>query len=251
MSDAGSNDGRDDLHKKLVNARVASRHTPLPDWEAEELAMAISRELTAPRNLYNRIKKDLAMIRQEFEDEVPAVAIRFQPSWTSGSVVMKIDTTILLDSTSEAFRVFESLNSAFGFVTFRHEWDDWYSLELDGRYNPVRLIDQFYHLVPGGIYYMGRAPGYIFDRPEMFLARDGSIFRYFFRNAWGDCPAGCLYERIHCFSVNGRRVTYHGSYNRRESPPPPQPDWYSIYVAAYDSVWYSIKWYPDSVIYRP
>jgi hypothetical protein len=253
MSDEVGDGGDVNLSKLFAQAKAASNHTPLPDWEAEELAMALSRELTAPRELYNRIRRDLAKIRKQYAQEIPAVQITYQPQWLSGGIHMEIDSAVFFDSANEAYQLFGSLNGAFGLDYFVHRgfYYTYYELQLNGRYNPVRLIDQYYHIIGGGIELM-RTPSLVgWDGPDMSVAMDGDVIRYYFRKAWGDCPSGCVFERVYFFSTLGGRLTYHGEYNNVDSPSPPKPDWYAVYWADVLSQRYGVSWYPDSIVYWP
>jgi hypothetical protein len=245
-----SSDG-DRLSTLLANAREASLRTPMPDWEAEELAMTLSRELTAPRNLYDRIKRDLAEIRSEYGEDVPAVNIQFRPTFISGAIYIKYYPGIVDDSSSEAFSFFNSLNSAFGLKNLRQASPQSYELELDGRYNPVRLVDQYYSHIPDGIEALYSTYRLMLDNPGLHVAIEGRTIKYFFRDAWGDCPSGCIFSHVHYFVSRGERITYVDDYLSDDYPPPPLPEWFDEFIAAFKNSMYGIRWYPDSAVYWP
>ena len=48
---------------------------------------------------------------------------------------------------------------------------------------------------------------YVGDGPDIFVELDGGRWHITFRDAWGDCPAGCLYEELHGFHVENGRVS--------------------------------------------
>lgn len=69
-----------------------------------------------------------------------------------------------------------------------------------------------------------RAPGTAGDGPNIFLIRKGGLFHVVFKNAWGDCPAGCTQKHYHYFEYD----TVTGEVTKRGelAPGDPRPDFY-------------------------
>lgn len=62
---------------------------------------------------------------------------------------------------------------------------------------------------------------------------DGRIL-YFFRNAWGDCPSGCLYSEFWVLTVLDGRVVYDGYYTDKLLMP---ADLRVAYTDAWEAYW--------------
>jgi len=228
---------------------VDTLHGPLENYEAEAVAVHLSRELVAPMDLYYRVEQSLKEIRESFGDSISAVAIQYRLPWTLGRFVVKVDAILLQDSSSTTYRVFDSLNQIYRMVETRHMFLNFHSVTFANRYNPVRLVE-IYGAVPG--FEIMEPSVYGGDGPDVYIRFSIQGADYFFRDAWGDCPAGCIHERVHYISEQLGAFDYHGFY----PPDPPDtlaqvPDWVDLYQTLCQQKFYSITWYPDSVIYRP
>ncbi len=228
---------------------VDTLHGPLENFEAEAIAVHLSRELVAPMDLYYRVEQDLRDIRETFGDSIPQVAITYHVPWPLGYFMAEVDSTLLFDSSSATYRVFDSLNQIYGIKEIRHSFLNWYSLRFNNRYNPIRLVE-VYSVVPG--FRRMEPSGYGGDRSDLYINLQDEVADYFFREAWGDCPAGCYFSRIFYFKVYRGDIQYHGFY----PPDPldtlaPVPGWMATYETLRREKFYSITWYPDTVIYWP
>lgn len=103
---------------------------------------------------------------------------------------------------------FDALNAQLGGVRGLHteglQEHGYLLLCLDDRVN-VRPASAAYSGLEGvrnaGPNWMGG------DGPDIDALRDGDTWYLVFRNAWGDCPAGCMYEELTFFTVAGNEVT--------------------------------------------
>jgi len=103
---------------------------------------------------------------------------------------------------------FDALNAQLGGVrgldTEDLEKYGYLRLCLDDRVN-VRLASAAYSGLEG---VRNAGPNWIGgDGPDIDALRDGDTWHLVFRNAWGDCPMGCIYEELTFFTVAGDKVT--------------------------------------------
>jgi len=218
--------------------------TPMPNEEAEIAALVLSRELVAPKWLYNRIKTDLEVIRSTFQDSIPAVNIKFRSFFRPSSLGMQLDATVFFDTVSGGGRIFDSLNRVYRLDTCYRMFDDFYGLTFEGRLNSARLVD-IYAGIPGEyiVWSPNSGPG---DHPALLIWPEGLTFKYFFRDAWGDCPSGCMSSEIFYFTATGGTITFRESYLSDRSNSDPRPPWWDTALMAYDTIFYDNIWYADS-----
>lgn len=206
--------------------------SPRPDADAELAALVLSGALVAPDSLYERIHHDLELIRDQLGDSIPQVKIAYGPPWPSGSITMQFEPTFLNDTASNRFHQFDSLNKLLRLDTERSSvYSSYHTMLFNGRLHPARLIEM-YQRVPGIVSLGGGA--FVGDSPEFFIIPDGNVFRYFFRDAWGDCPAGCIFSDYYYVTVTNNDIDFIGSYLRDFRDTTGVPDWLdSVKVARY------------------
>jgi len=227
--------------------------TPMENAEAEVAALILSRKLVAPVPLYNRIKLDLETIRDEYSDSIPAVSITVAPPWILSALSLELDTALFNDTTSDAYRRFDSLSSLFGIVEFESSLyqKQYFYLRLEGRLHPVRLVEVYAAAGIEGILCMATT-GFRTDWPEVYMKMDADEIKYFFRDAWEDCPSGCIHEEFYYVNSKQGRYTYIGSFKPNyHDPVTVAPPWYDTALTARREHAYSVVWWPDSVIYWP
>jgi hypothetical protein len=184
-----------------------------PDPEALAIALWLSHELKAPTDLYERVRSDLFLIREGFRDSIPAVDLRFHEPWEPGRLILGFDQEYYQLVSDEQYRAWDSLNALFNMVQIDLSMPAFNMLKLkfDDGLNP-EILAAAYEQLPGvGFAVPNR---YMGGRPMLLpaAANDGRIL-YFFRNAWGDCPSGCLYSEYWVLTVLNGRVVYDGYYS--------------------------------------
>jgi len=204
--------GRDGLVSPSFDLDDAPQLAPTqPEREAYNITLWLSRQLTAPPALYERIRSDLRIIRESQRDLVPEVELRFHEPWEPGRLVVGFDDWTYELISSERYHGWDSLNllnnvervdlSAPAFHILKIQFAD--------PLNPERLAESYAQLpgvrfaVPN--YYLG-------DQPMLLPAEPDQRLVYFFRNAWGDCTAGCLYSEYWVYTVISGRVVFDGYY---------------------------------------
>lgn len=77
--------------EKINNPKpLGLRLTPLPDEEAEVMALWMSGEIEAPMDLYTRIHNDLQSIRRDFGDIPVLDSITFTSPWQPGVLLFDL-----------------------------------------------------------------------------------------------------------------------------------------------------------------
>lgn len=190
-----------------------------PDPEALAMALWLSHELNAPSGLYERVRSDLILIREKFRDSLPGVDLKFHEPWEPGRLILGFDQNSYQQISDGQYRAWDSLNVLFNMAQIDLSMPAFkmLKLEFEDGLNPEILADAYQQL-----------PGVRFAVPNRFMgersmllpaeATDGRLL-YFFRNAWGDCPSGCLYSEYWVMTVLHGRVVYDGYYTDQSFMP--------------------------------
>ncbi len=209
-----------------------------PDPEALVMALWLSHELETPSGLYERIRSDLILIREEFRNSIPAVDLRFHEPWEPGKLILGFDHEYYQQISDGHYRAWDSLNALFNLARIDLSMPAFRMLKLefaDGL-NPEILADAYQQL-PGVRFAVPNR--YMGERPMLLPAEatDGRLL-YFFRNAWDDCPSGCLYSEYWVLTVLGGRVVYDGYFSDKTMMP---DDLLAPYEAAWEHYWQGEK----------
>jgi len=187
----------------------------LPDPSDEALAASqwLQSSLLPSVDLARAIDSGLAAIRQDWADSLEIVEMQFQSPWESGKIIVGFETDTYLLVREGVYYAWDSLNSHFEldqiiFSDF-HPSLNWVTLEFTRDLNPDVLAAAYRDL-----------PGTRFVTPNRFVG-DGPILLmwpgdegiyYFFRDAWGDCPSGCLHSEFDLFRSLSGEIEYLGHY---------------------------------------
>lgn len=203
---------------------------PRDNREAEEAALWLSGELFVSDQAYETMASDLAAIRREFEATIPRVDIEFSPPWVSGVLLMGLTDTGVSEIRNGTFEALYDLNIAYHLASmdtsrFDHTVPS-IVLTFRGRLHPERLaeeyaaLDHIRYAEPNGIFG---------DRSNVYPWQSTGVRTYLFREAWGDCMAGCIHNRFWYFRVIVGDVEYVGSWDGQD----PEPAWWKEAKAAY------------------
>lgn len=82
---------------------------------------------------------------------------------------------------------------------------------------------------------------YILPLPNRFL--------YFFRDAWGDCPSGCIVSKFYYFRTVRTKfqeqAEFVGSYMPTFGHPELDPNWFDTLLLARKNTLYDTSWFAD------
>lgn len=199
--------------------------TPKENEEAELIALCLSGELVAPDSLYNQILSDLAAIRATFGDTFEVVnRIKFSPPWVAGCLIIGFDDSTVQQIRNGQYHAWDSLNQQYQVTKIDTIVFDWLGIALlsfEGRLHPYRLAE-VYAVLPG--VWAASPNGIRGDYPNIYARQTGSGLTYLFRDAWGDCPSGCIYSEYWHFIFEGDQPVFIGHWAPDEDPN--EPDWW-------------------------
>jgi hypothetical protein len=215
----------------------ALQTTPKPDSEAELAALWLSGEIVAPDDLYETIKQDLEAIRAAHGDDIDALDITFFAPWVPSQLLIAFDDDGVAKIRSGSWPELEALNDQFELAVFDTTRPSWRTrgaarLEFEGRRHPVRMATS-YAALPEVVY--AEPNGYIGDWSNVYPGKLADGMSYLWREASGDCPAGCINSHFWYFRVTDSGIDYVGNFEWDYATPP--PDWWNEAKAAYEGYW--------------
>ncbi len=196
--------------------------TPKENAEAELAALWLSGDLIAPQALYETIRNDLAAIRAANADSTDMVSIGFFPPWAPSELLAGFSSEGVQKIRNDNFPELERLNKYFGLVELDTSGLSWGTrgsagLRFSGRKHPMMIAPDYDELDD----VMWAEPnGYIGDWGNVYPWKLDRGMSYLIRNAWGDCPAGCIYSVFWYFRVNDGAVWYVGRYQPQADAEP-------------------------------
>jgi hypothetical protein len=156
--------------------------------EAEQLAMHVSGEIRAPDALYDRIRGDLARIRESYPILEGAVD---QPDYTRDMLLVKVDP-------GQPWTGFEDLNAYYQVVDDDPFFGSWRRVTFCDNVN-APVLAEIYLAVPEVL--CAEPSWMIGTSVEIDVEIVGTAFRYEITEGWGDCPSGCICGRFWEFGV--------------------------------------------------
>lgn len=165
--------------------------SPRDDAEAELLALELGGGLLATDDDYERIRRDLSLIRvaQPQVTQVRATLV-FEPSELLVEVDNPFDAFDELNRFYQAEVRMDAILNDLGFVL----------VVFPGRLN-IPLIAREYAALPG--VRSAEANGFAGESTQVMVQPENSdAWRYVFIQGLGDCPSGCLCDIRWSFTVN-------------------------------------------------
>lgn len=204
------------------------------DQEVGEAALWLSGELTSPPELYDTIHDDVIAIRAEYGASVPKLSIGFRTPWVPSMVIVAVTEEVkqqILGGDTAALDFINQQMNAIEMDTSKLDRPGlgWILIRFDGRKHPRRLAEA-YGAVDGVTWAQPNV--YFGDWSQWYPWRIPGGMSYLFRDAWGDCPAGCMYSNFYYFKrVNGQ-TEYVGRYERYVDA---EPAWWAEAKTAYET----------------
>ena len=156
-------------------------------------------------DLIHDITDVLQRIREIHPDVAEATARRHH---VPGVLIVGLSARLLQSVDGEQLLTghegFDRLNSAFGlrsitvleaFGTAVLKFDP--ALDIEAAATAYGALEDVAYVEPDWM--MG-------DGPDVFVARQDGAWHVTIREAWGDCPSGCIFERLTRFEVTEERV---------------------------------------------
>ncbi len=212
---------RNETNDEKTEPAVAE-FTPKENEEAELAALCLSGEIVAPDSLYEQVLSDLAAIRATFGDTLEVVIrVKFRPPWIAGCLIIGFDDTTAQKVASGEYHGWDELNDKYQVTEIRTSLTHAFGaavLYFRGRLHAYRLAGM-YRGLPGVTY--TEPNRMIGDSPNIDLRQTGRAITYLFRDAWGDCPSGCIYSEYWYFMVEGGQPIFLGRWGSRRDPGQP------------------------------
>jgi hypothetical protein len=200
----------------------ALAETPRADENLELMALAFSDALTADPEIYDRLVRDVGLIR----DAAPELShIGFDSQGDDGKSLLVVPTEDAQERMwSGDYEEWNCLNAQLG-IEQRFFSRSFVLLEFSGNFDMAR-VGELYEALPG--IESTEVNGSIGDGPTICLTREGSTFQYVLDDAGGDCPAGCTtHVYTHFTTSSAGELTGGESWDDSEAT---APEWAERYV---------------------
>ena len=194
--------------------------------EAQLIALSISGEIQPPQALSHDIEAHLTQIRAQYGN-IDAVinSLSYRPPWVPGRIIIGVDTTTNRMIKEDSYRAWDALNLKYQISEIKTTSFDtpnpWVVLSFDGILHPRHLATLYADL--SGVKY-AEPDGYAGDSPNIYPRSTPSGLTYLFRDAWGDCPSGCIYNKYWYFIITPTGPQLIGSWDPQDQPS--QPSWW-------------------------
>ena len=202
-------------------------HRFLPDENLERLALRLSSGLYADKTIYDRLVRDVAMIRSHHSELKPVSYfayrdVRVLNVYFKSSDFWRLRTHFYWD--------WNCLNRFLGATLVFHPDFDYAELTFALLYNPD-LVSKAYRALPGVT--LTEFPSMLGDSSNLFVTREATgVWHYIFNIAGGDCPSGCTTADMHYFAITpDGRIQTTATWNFEAHAPPPA--WATAYFRKY------------------
>ncbi len=169
--------------------------------EAEQLAMNLTGQLRAPDDVYNRILRDLRLVRLTFPETATVIG---WGDYAPNHLFVRLD----LDMPQAGY---EALNRFYQVIA-DHEYigNGVHLLTFCDNIN-VRVLAQEYETLAEVRY--AEPDSVIGDGDEVTVTPLGTVYRYMIRYGYGDCMSGCICSIIWVVDVDERGTVVLVSYD--------------------------------------
>jgi hypothetical protein len=197
--------------------------------EAGLMALWYCDELIASAEIYLRFDSALKLLRNTYADSIPEVNIPFQFPAVVSEILVGLTDSAALELQNGTYHEWDSLNTMFRLeemeISMIYDIVRWVKLTFKGQLHPDYLAPYYEQL--DGVESASRN-GYIGDWPNIYpWILDGRV-TFLVRDAWGDCPAGCICSHLFYFKETDSGMECLGDWLNCD----PLPPWYEEAKAA-------------------
>ena len=215
--------------------------------EAELLAQWLEDVMYPPVNLTRKLERELSLIRNQWGETIREAEIKFFPVYVPGELIIGFTDDGWQDFKSNDYHHWDVINEMLELDSidiFMND-PDYYKNVLLKFGDPLNsnLLVYYYTGLPGLSYV--HVNSYCCDWLVLLVYREGEDCHYFFRNAWGDCPSGCIYNEYFYFTIDGDTAKYEGSYMYDWGNIQPAPPWMQMVNEAKAKYWVYNFWTLD------
>ena len=196
-------------------------HAAPRNREAESMALYVSRELVAPQDLYEELLASLAFVRETWKDSIPDLdGIFFVPPWVPGQLLIQLTEEAEERYREGTYTDLDSLHTEFRLDSCSMGYSGSLRCVFKGLLHPERLAEA-YKTVSSVVY--AEPNGILFNTFNVYPWVLDTGRTFLFRNGWGDCPSGCIFNRYSYFKEIDGAWEWIGTFVHREDP---EPDWW-------------------------
>ena len=207
--------------------------------ESRFAAMWLRNTLVPPEDLALRIQNDLNQIRSKFADSLEI----FNQNFTFPVMPHLLSIGLTDDAVAKIrqgkFNNWDELNARFGTYIIDTSLLNairGVRLHFEISWNTVKVAS-YYHQIEGIRY--SNPVGQVGDFPNFYPWFVQGELVYLFRDAWGDCPSGCLHSHFwYVKRINGE-WTIIGDFKREYQMQ--YPDWWDEISEAYLNFWHQLS----------
>lgn len=121
--------------------------TPRENAEAEEAALWMSGSLIAPDSLYFIIERQLALIREEYGEQLPRLkTLHFSPYLYSNRLMISLRPEAMQRYEAGTYEDLDSLNAVFKLKTMSHMFGTVFLATFEGRYHPLGIAEVYWQV---------------------------------------------------------------------------------------------------------
>ncbi len=196
--------------------------TPREHAEAEWAALYLSNEMTASDSLYNHVLSGIYYLLERYSDSIPEAKIRFSYPTFKSDLTLSFTDSAKIKIRAGEYHAWDSLNEFYRVsVIDTIKLMNMYlaTIRFTGRLNPSLLCEK-YNALPG-VWNVSPAYSLIGDGPMKYVDIKYGQLRFLIRNAWGDCPAGCMASHYFYFRQSNTGLDFVGDWNPQEIENPP------------------------------
>jgi len=188
--------------------------TPMGSFEAEWIALWWSRDLVAPAYLYERVRRDLKVIREDYADLDPLLKGDFARGWRPGYLGVVLSDSAITQYLQGTYTDLDELNQLFRLeIIVDNKVEEWGLLHLyfETRIHPLRLA-KFYLSISSVVDVWTTHS--VSVGSELYPWYANGKITYLFQESWNCTLSGCLRARYRYFrTTDFGDVEFLGTYD--------------------------------------
>lgn len=214
--------------------------TPMPNEQAELIAIWTSEQITAPLSYYNRIVKELEIIETKWGDSLEVWDdyaewggsiyqgddVVFVPPWEISFLEFQTDSAYTQNVFDSTYQDLYALLDSLHYIELTYNQQQYYpvtfSVTFKGRLNS-KLVGERLSQIDGIISVKIRPAMYIGSISNLYPLIDNTSSHYFFYYGYNDCPSNCIDAQIYYVKITSDSAYIAGSYNTEHDPV--EPGW--------------------------
>jgi hypothetical protein len=215
-----------------TNSQPPPEPTPIDSatyHEARLMSLWYGDDIEADSAFTERFYVNLYNLREKYADSIPQVNIHFVFPAVISQILVGLTDSAAEQYVAGNYHALDLLNLIFEAtsVDSGFHFDFFKSLKIvfNGIKNPLRLAE--YYRNCDGVRYAERN-GYMGDWACTYPWMVNDRVTFLVREAWGDCPAGCIYSHYFYFKETDTGMAFIGDWQACQ----PQPDWWDEVLPA-------------------